>query len=654
MQHTYRADIDGLRAVAVVPVVLFHAGVSVFGGGYIGVDVFFVISGFLITTIIQEQIGKGSFSLLWFYERRARRILPALFFVILGSFVAGWFVSVPSEFVSLSESAIATILFGSNIYFWHALDYFSSAAEFHPLLHTWSLAVEEQFYIFFPLILMAGAALRPAMLRSCIVGIFVLSLAASIVTLSLYPSAAFYLLPTRAWELMCGAMLALGIIPTIRTDRLRETAAASGLALILLPMLIYDAETPFPGLAALPPCLGTMLLIHSGGGTVAGRLLSLRPIVFIGLISYSFYLMHWPVMAFIRQEIGEVELSSVQAIVAIALSFILAIFSWHFVEKPFRRPQKFDRKRIFQASIAGFAVAAGLSTTTHVYGGFPDRYGKAALLLTAEDDIMPYDATCKLGNCPFGDRQAEPSILFWGDSHAGALVPALDAAAKQTGLAGTARWRSACAPLLNIYRADRENPAPCLKFNREMVKLVRTKAGTIDTVVLAGRWALNATGERFGKETGTRAELQSAKGDDAAATTIELFEQGLDATVGALAKAGVRVVILGGVPEIGWNVPRTLAAAATGAGPERQPPTIADFKKRNTVADEIIGRVAAKHGADVIDLGAVLCAPECAVIASGRPLYIDDDHLSYFGAKDFLGPKLTPLLWPQSALNASN
>ena len=227
-QLHYRPDIDGLRAVAVIPVVLYHAGVQFFSGGYVGVDVFFVISGFLIAGIIAREIQSNRFSLVNFYERRARRILPALFVVIGATLAAGWVIAWPDNYVEIGESALATVFFSSNFYFWQTTDYFATAAEYRPLLHTWSLAVEEQFYIFFPLVLILMAKLPRSRLLASLVAIFVISVTMSVAWTVTAPGAAFYLAPVRAWELLVGVFLALSIFPSWSGSLLRETASIAG------------------------------------------------------------------------------------------------------------------------------------------------------------------------------------------------------------------------------------------------------------------------------------------------------------------------------------------------------------------------------------------------------------------------------------------
>ena len=262
----YRPEIDGLRALAILPVVLFHLHVAGFAGGYVGVDVFFVISGYLITSLIQQELDRGEFSFVRFWERRARRILPALTVVVLFSLAAGWFILTPTDLDNLGASAFAQSLFGSNVLFWLQAGYFEPGAGSKPLLHSWSLAVEEQFYLCFPFMLvLLGMVGRISRVR-LIAGFLLLSLVLSVYGVADHPTAAFYLLPTRAWELLLGAVLALapGLASRVSSaDRWNEILSWLGLAAIAVAVFGYHAETPFPGLAALLPCLGTAAIIRT-------------------------------------------------------------------------------------------------------------------------------------------------------------------------------------------------------------------------------------------------------------------------------------------------------------------------------------------------------------------------------------------------------
>lgn len=365
----YRPEIDGLRALAVVPVILFHAGYSLFEGGYVGVDVFFVISGYLITSILMHEISENTFSIANFYERRARRLLPAMYFVVACSIPLALFTMLPTALRDFGQSLAATGLFVANFYFFLEADYFDSAAELKPMLHMWSLAVEEQFYILFPPLLAFLWALGQRMVMLGLISIFVLSLAAAEIVLRFDPGAAFYLLPTRAWELAIGAIVALylrkRVGPTNRT--LQEAGGILGITLIVFSILFFDAATPFPGFAALVPTAGTALIIlFAGPQTFAGQLLGTRALVGIGLISYSAYLWHQPLFAFARHYALIEPQPWVMPLLA-AFSLMLAWVSWRFVERPFRA-KSMTRRTIVKVSISGILATIAVGFALHFLG----------------------------------------------------------------------------------------------------------------------------------------------------------------------------------------------------------------------------------------------------------------------------------------------
>jgi peptidoglycan/LPS O-acetylase OafA/YrhL len=372
---SYRPDIDGLRAIAVLSVVFCHAGVGL-PGGYVGVDVFFVISGYLITSLILKELKQETFSLADFWERRIRRILPALVAVTIAALLAGWFLLMPEAYASLGKSVAALALLISNVQFWRDTGYFEAAAEEKPLLHTWSLAVEEQFYLFVPVFLLLLA--RTSRLHRAVALLtlaMIVSFGLSIYGTHRHPDATFYLLPSRAWELFVGALLAFVPIGWLTgSTRCKELAAALGLALILIPCVLYDQSTRFPGLAAVPPVLGTALLIWSGNTSTAGlpitnRCLTWRPFVAVGLISYSLYLWHWPLLAFARSQ-SISPLSYIDRFQLIAASLLIGAISWRYVELPFRSRKVFASRRWLLAVSVLMFVGLLCSGASVYYGRF--------------------------------------------------------------------------------------------------------------------------------------------------------------------------------------------------------------------------------------------------------------------------------------------
>lgn len=301
----YRPEVDGLRALAVIPVILFHAGFELFSGGFVGVDIFFVISGYLITTILLVEKSAGRFSIVGFYERRARRILPALFFVILACLPFAWLWMTPDRLREFSQSIVAVTVFASNVLFWKSSGYFDASAEEKPLLHTWSLGVEEQYYLLFPLFLILTWRLGRKNQAWLILSMATISLALCEWAWRNHPMANFYLAPTRAWELLIGSLLAFAAFdrPLYQrvTERLADALSFFGMLLVFWSIFYFDKTTPFPSLFALAPILGTALILgFSGAKTIAAKLLSTKWVVAIGLISYSAYLWHQPLFAFAR------------------------------------------------------------------------------------------------------------------------------------------------------------------------------------------------------------------------------------------------------------------------------------------------------------------------------------------------------------------
>lgn len=374
----YRKEIDGLRAIAVLPVILFHAGSPWFSGGYVGVDVFFVISGFLITNIILTDLDEGRFSIVHFYERRARRILPALITVLVFTSILAIIFMPPDHMKSYAQSVVSVIAFSSNVFFYLTNDYFSTVADEKPLLHTWSLAVEEQYYLFFPLILSALWFAGKHRLFALLATLTFMSLVYSqSLANNGKAEANFYLIFSRAWELFAGSLLAFAGSRALPTRQwVKETASVGGMLMIFVAIYFYNAETPFPGLLALPPVFGTcIVLAFADQSTFVGRLLCLRALVFTGIISYSLYLWHQPLFAFLRlKTVGEP--SPLLFGVAIAATFAMSVLSQKYIEAPFRDRSRWSRRRIFSLSAASLALMAGFGLAGHVANGFPNRFNQ--------------------------------------------------------------------------------------------------------------------------------------------------------------------------------------------------------------------------------------------------------------------------------------
>lgn len=414
----YRPEIDGLRAVAVLPVLFFHAGVGYLPGGYVGVDVFFVISGYLITSILLEEMSAGTFSIGKFYERRVRRLLPALFAVLFVSTPVALSILLPSDLVDFGESLIAVPLFVSNFLFWSERGYFGVAGELKPLIHTWSLAVEEQFYIAFPLFLAALVRFWSKFVGVAFGLVLISSLVVSWYLTKLHFETAFFLPMARAWELMLGALIAYYAIPLGRvTSKAPNCASLLGIGLIATAIVSFDVNTPFPGLAALVPTFGAALLIASpsdGNRVHAG--LSNSVVVFVGLISYPLYLWHQPIFAFARH--ADVNESTLLLFAPIA--FVLAVLTYYFIERPFREKGKVGTGLVFRGALIVSLVSVATGSAIVLNKGFLSRFHEAdQVLLRQFAELDGYNqARFDALEGKFFQNDHRRKILLVGDSHA--------------------------------------------------------------------------------------------------------------------------------------------------------------------------------------------------------------------------------------------
>ena len=421
----YRKEIDGLRALAVIPVIFFHAGFQSFSGGYVGVDIFLVISGYLITSIILKEQDEGIFSLLNFYERRMRRILPALFLVIFFSSVISYFLMTPSQLIDFAESVIASVLFISNFHFFQEAGYFSIASELKPLLHTWSLAIEEQFYIFYPLILLAMSYFGRNMIIYFLVLVFLASIVFCHFASVLWPSANYYLIPTRAWELLLGCFAGFYLFKKIdlfqKNRILKEIFGALGGIFILASIVIFNEKTLFPSFLTLIPTSGALMIILFGTSeTLIGRFLGNRIFVGLGLISYSIYLWHQPLFAFTRIILGE-ELRAMHYVFPIFLSTLLAYLSWRYIENYFRSKRRIKANSIFKLTACSILVLVLFSLISIKSSGFKHRYEyiNDQLVTTTEEFANYVSRSFDMSNLvPFDESIPKRNLLIVGDSYA--------------------------------------------------------------------------------------------------------------------------------------------------------------------------------------------------------------------------------------------
>jgi peptidoglycan/LPS O-acetylase OafA/YrhL len=638
----YRPDLDGMRAVAVIPVILFHLQVPLFPGGFVGVDVFFVLSGFLITRMLVADLESGNFSLWRFYDRRIRRILPALFVMLAFCSIAAVIILFPPELKKFSSTLFAAAVSLSNFYFAAQVDYFAPTSEFMPLLHTWSLAVEEQFYLVFPLVLWAAWRWPRPLFCTAIWFLFFASLAASAWGISSDDESEFFLSIPRAWELLTGSLLALGFMSRPAYAWQREVASIAGVAAILAAMLFYSAETPLPGVAALIPCLGTALVIWSGLGTQGAgsrmaALLGTGLPVFIGLISYSLYLWHWPLIVFARHLSLE-GLTLKITLLVLLLTLILSIASWHFVEKPMRAgkwPWPTPRHRFAATAtvVLVFCVlASGLRVTANSLPGSP----KIEKLLQAEDDRssrqcfvrseriekVQFSELCILG------EETSRTVTIFGDSHGNELAYAIGEEGKQHGASVRHITASSCPPFSKPVTNVRPR---CIAFINRMVEELSKREPS--TIILVG----NFMDKRY------------RVAHDAASAQPELLWRALEKTARRLRNAGHTVIMLGAVPPHphGFQLPSALARwVRLGGEPENY-----RYALDRTAAlriDETLSKIAEVSGAKYVRLTPYFCPSESGCIAyrDHTVMFYDDDHLSKSGARKVVAEVLAPVIWP--------
>lgn len=553
---TYRPQIDGLRAVAVLAIILFHFDPRIVPGGYLGVDIFFVISGFLITSFIMADLERGAFSLLQFYERRVRRILPALFVVLAATLPFAALYLLPSQQAAHARSLLATLFFSSNILFWTETGYFTAEADLKPLLHTWSLAVEEQFYLFFPVILLALWRLGPRVLVAALGAMFAASLIASTILAQEAPAANFYLLPSRAWELLAGALLAIAVLRGIVHNRFADLLSLAGLGMVAGSLALFEETTPMPSALGLIPVGGTILMIaFASERTPVGRLLAWRPMKGIGLISFSAYLWHWPVIVFARFQFGD---ALAPGLVAGLFATVLALsyLTWRFVEQPFRRygARAWMPIRPFLATLAASAVGLILLTQ--------DGPGLATV---ATDQATPASIEAKVAtNYGLSDacegaftlspscRTSEaPEVLLWGDSFAMHLAPAINAGVGARGMVQLTK--SVCVPIEGMSVVTPEYPADwadgCIDFNDQVLDWLAGQT-SIRYVVVSSPFGIIYN------------DVYQRGGAVAVAPSPDLVRQALIRTAARVGAMGKTLVIVSPPPVTGDNIGQCLISAA--------------------------------------------------------------------------------------------
>ncbi len=640
MSLKYRSDIDGLRTLAVMPVIFYHAGMTLFSGGYVGVDIFFVISGYLITSIIVRELDEDRFTIANFYVRRVKRIFPALYFLLAFTFILSFFSLMPAHFEGFGKSVVSTVLFGSNILFWQESGYFDAQAETKPLLHTWSLGVEEQFYIFFPLMLMLIARYGSKKYLRFALTLFVISFGLSVWGTKTHPEAAFYLIPYRTWELMLGALISLGFFPKTEKPLYLHIMSLAGFIMLCISVFTFETTTPFPGYAALLPCLGTALIIMAQGGIV-NRILSLKPVVWIGLLSYSLYLWHWPLFA-LRNYWESIHIPAFYKsdIFLIFLTFAFASFSYYIVEKPLRVKKIQNKKLFFRYTYAVMAVGCLVGGYVIVKNGLPERIpaqaaayaktSKGAFEIPACYGMKPENITLD-GLCIMGDKDVKPSYVLWGDSHALVLADGMDAYGKEHGISGILAAKAACAPLQGVTRSTKPKNFGCVEFNDRIISLINES--DIKNIMINARW--RAASEPVAPHFFIK---DDATVKSSAEENPKVLERGLERTLAAL--KGKNVYFLMDNPDFPYDVPRELAKLTVLkkylpalAGNSNVGSSRGEYENENKKVRGILKTLSAKYDFTTGELADGLCPQNrCIGEKNGKSLYIDDNHLSTAGA----------------------
>ncbi|WP_321448638.1 acyltransferase family protein [uncultured Cohaesibacter sp.] len=637
----YRPEIDGIRAIAVLSVVVFHSGLGLLKGGFLGVDLFFVISGFLITRILINDLESGNFSIITFYERRIRRILPALFVTLALSFMAAWYLMSPIHMEGFSRSLVAVATFCSNILFWQESGYFDTAAELRPLLHTWSLAVEEQFYIFFPLFLMIAWRFGKKATLSLLALAFVVSLAIAHWGVMNKPVAAFYLMPTRAWELLVGVFAAFMAQHMEKRQisqplLMRNLLSGIGLVAVVGSILFFDPQTAIPSFPALVPTIGTALLIlFATKGTLVNRLLRIRILVVIGLISYSAYLFHQPLLAFARYRSLH-ELSSAVSVFLCVSTFVWAYLSWRYIEQPFRNRKVVVRRAVFPLG----AAATAMLIVSGVWNIRNDGVNANNDTTIASASI--YDA------CHFHHQATNLSMdycrasldfnkyyVLVGDSHAMAFFVELKKTLAHEGYGLIAFTKNTLYPIAGTYREGMPDSESRMAFLDSAYDFAMHDPH-VEGVYVAARWASHIEGGAFKRPDGLMDDHPFSHTRIAGSSETGLTSQPdlLAYSAQFLAKvANYRpVTLFGPVPEVGVDVPRALLLDRSVLN---YPVSWYDDREKNAL--ELL-RMARNESPNIsiVDVRNVFCrndAGVCIQEQNGHSLYVDDDHVSLTGAK---------------------
>jgi len=624
-KSSIRADIQGLRGVSILSVILYHAWPRLVPGGFVGVDIFFVISGFVITNTILRDYANGEFSVLGFYKRRIRRIFPALYTVLAFAFCASWFLLSPRDFQEFSRTALSAVCFSSNFAFLRLSGYFGGLASLKPLLHTWSLSVEEQFYVLYPVSIVLIHRYSPRSLRLVLVVLASASLVLSMWMLKGYPKAAFYLAPPRVFELLLGAIVACPGWSSTVAQKTRDYLSLAGLTCIAVALAAYNQRTTFPGPAALLPCLGTALIIWAGTGngaqSVAGRMLSTKPFTLFGDLSYSLYLWHWPILVFARQYFQD-ELGNLIKGACLATAVVASVLSLHFIERPLLDKHR-ENLPYLRMGLGAMVCASLICLAVFFTGGVPERFSPSTrAIFAASEDYNPRRAECHSSdrtpipydkNCIFGAEGVSPDVAVWGDSHGAELVVAIGERLRPEGRSAMQITSSACPPATNFSARKKPN---CRAHNDETLRRL-TADKRIRTVVLAANFS----------------EYRNYAGFDDMLT-------GYRHVVECLRASGKRIVLIYPIPTYDFDPPTVLGIRAeTGRSLDEVGMAQQTFRESNERAIDLLDSLYARDIAYRVIPEELLCASNrCRVYSPQHGvLYFNNAHLSITGARIIAG-----------------
>lgn len=642
----YRKEIDGLRAVAVLGVLLFHSGLSILSGGFLGVDVFFVISGYLLSSLILSELQFDTFRLSTFYFRRAKRILPALVVVVGVSTLLAWHLLLPEQLKDYANSLLGIALLIPNVWFWKQTGYFSSHNDEKPLIHSWSLGIEEQFYIFFPLVLMVIHRATSRKKWGFLLLMFILSLGLADWSAQKMPSANFYLLPGRVWEFVLGALIALTesekkVIDWIRAHKKSaESIALLSLFCLLGSMIVFSESTPHPSRFSLIPTISVALIILlSDSRSWTGKFLSSQPLVRIGLLSYSLYLWHQPVFAFMRIRFAS-EALYFQVILNFVLIFVLSFLTWHFIEQPFRKAHQMRGWGSQVVVVSLFLFLLGVAGVRNE--GFPQRMSKEKLLALSPKSEENKSFSISLSNVQayrLGQLKKPSDLVFLGDSHVNYLVDALSEQLKTLNASAIVITESFCAPLVQFGTDSPErNPGCKNSMSRAIEWVVAQKE--IKTVVLFAEWAAYTEGFRWSTPKPVPYSESSETNLDIKKNP-EIFSRALKRTVQLFLDSGKDVVIIKGTPEYQIDILTHFKQAilwdSSFVLPKHKLLNLTEYARRNFNAEQAFLQLA--NGAvRFVETGQIFCSHmECEYMSEGKePYYMDDNHLSKVGAQKLL------------------